>query len=63
MSENKKCCCGSGKEKSDKEKSDKEKGKYPVEPFPKIEKPTEKDEEAALKELNPSPDSMDDERG
>ena len=33
------------------------------EPFPKIEKPTEKDEEESRKEINPSPDSMDDERG
>ncbi len=54
MSETKKC---SGCE------SDKEKEKYPVEPIATTEPANAKDVKEALDELNPSEDSMDDNRG
>ena len=44
------CCCGGKKD-------------YPVEPFPETDKPTEEDVKEATEEINPDPDSMDDERG
>ena len=42
---------------------DKDLEKYPVEPISETEPASEKNVKAALKELNPDPESMDDERG
>ena len=43
--------------------SDKEEEKYPVEPIADSEPANEEDVKEALEELNPSDDSMDDNRG
>ena len=43
--------------------ADKEKEKYPVEPISSIKPANEEDVKEALEELNPSEDSMDDNRG
>ncbi len=43
--------------------SDKEEEKYPVEPISDTETANEEDVKEALEELNPSEDSMDDNRG
>ena len=43
--------------------SDKDEEKYPVEPIASSEPANDKDVKEALEELNPSEDSMDDNRG
>lgn len=53
-------CCG--KEDSSK-KMNEEKKNYPVEEIAPNEDVTQKNVDEALKELNPSSDSMDDQRG